>query len=194
MLWEGLVTRATGEAGESDDIAFAVRSFLLLKTPAEEDGGQPELSADEAQALGKNLASRIRAIAGEKPLYLAFPEDAASFLQIWALYGSRAETSRYLARSFRSVPENAVALLKCYLAVPGGPDAGREFTRARYDALALVIDPARVYAAVTRLLKTRFEKEEPALEDPAERSIAYQFVRIHYRLIHKKEEPGTAPD
>lgn len=211
MLWEKLAIRigdlipylapkrAAGEAVESDDIAFAVRSFLLLKTAAVKDSGQPRLSAGEEQTLGQNLTSRIRAIAREKPLYLAFPEDAATFLQIWAHYGSRTETDRYLSKSFKSRPENAVDLLKCFVAVPVGPDTSppdnKEFTRARYDALAQVIDPARVYTAITSLLKIRFEKEEEqALEDPAERAIAYQFVRIHYHLTHKKEEPDTAPD
>ncbi|MCK4862837.1 MAG: hypothetical protein KAS25_01005 [Dehalococcoidales bacterium] len=184
-----LPTRATttGEAPEIDTISFAVRSFLYMTTSAEKDGGESLLSAEEERTLGKKLASGIRAIAGERPLYLAYPEDAAQFLYLWSRYGSREETDRYLKKSFKSSPENALALLKCYLPAPESTEAGpaekQEFTRTEYNALAQVVDPDNVYAPIAKLLKFRFEKEEDkALGDPVDRAIAYQFVRIHYDI------------
>ncbi len=158
-----------------------------MTTSAEKDGGESLLSAEEERTLGKKLASGIRAIAGERPLYLAYPEDAAQFLYLWSRYGSREETDRYLKKSFKSSPENALALLKCYLPAPESTEAGpaekQEFTRTEYNALAQVVDPDNVYAPIAKLLKFRFEKEEDkALGDPVDRAIAYQFVRIHYDI------------
>ncbi|MCK4274599.1 MAG: hypothetical protein KAW90_06855, partial [Dehalococcoidales bacterium] len=194
-----LPTRATttGEAPESDTISFAVRSFLYMTTSAEKDGGQRLLSAEEEKTLGGKLASGIKAIARERPLYLAYPEDAAQFLHIWSHYGSREETNRYLKKSFKSRLENALALLKCYLAAPGKPEADtivkKEFTRAQYDALAQVVDPDNLYAHIAKLSKFRFEKEEDkALGDPVDRAIAYQFLRIHHQVKSKTENPGKA--
>jgi len=198
-LWEDIAARAkdyiplptrtstAGEAVESDTIAFAVKSFLFMTTSTEKDGGQRLLSAEEEQTLGKKLASGIRAIAQEKPLYLQYPEDAVQFLHIWSRYGSRDETNRYLTKSFKSRPENALALLKCYLPAPTSTEAGtaekQEFTQAEYNELAQVVDPDNVYVPIAKLLKFRFEKEgDKALDEPVDRAIAYQFVRIHYDI------------
>ncbi len=198
-LWEDVANRArdltpfktqpppAGKARDINTITFAVRSFLLMTASAEKENGQPHLSAEEERKIGKKLASGIRDLAVEKPIYLNYPEDAAIFLQIWARYGSRDETNRYLKKSFKSNPENALALLKCYLTAPERPETDsaekREFTRAHYDALTQVVDPDSVYEAVSKLLKFRFEKaEEQALGDLIDRTIAYQFVRIHYDI------------
>ncbi|HUT68904.1 MAG TPA: hypothetical protein VMW86_10220 [Dehalococcoidales bacterium] len=209
LLWEDLASRvrdlmpsgvhagAPAQAGESDSISFAVKSFLLLTTYADKDSGQRMLSAEEEQALGKKLASGIRAIAGEKPLYLQFPEDAALFLEIWSRYGPRNETNRYLTKSFRSKPENAIALLKCYLAGTVAPESGstekKEFTLARYGALAKVVDPDKVYTAIAKLYKFKMENvEDMAQGDPTDSVIAYRFIRIHHYVKSKPEKPGTA--
>ena len=208
-LWEDLATRArdltpftthpsaAGEAVESDSVSFAVKSFLFMTTSTEKDGGQHLLSAEEEQTLGKKLASGIRAIAQEKPLYLQYPEDAALFLHIWSRYGSRDETNRYLTKSFKSKPENAVALLKCYLAGAAKPEAGtagkNKFTRAQYEALAEVVNPDNVYAAIAKLYKFKLENiEDIASVDPADRAIAYQFLRVHHQVKSGTEKPGTA--
>jgi hypothetical protein len=153
--------------------------------------GQPKLSAKEERSLGKKLASRIQALAGKEPLYLKYPEDAALFLHIWARYGSRDETDRYLTKSFRSRPENAIALLKCFLATPAQPETGpsgiRDFTRSQYDSLAEVIDPDNVYKALTKLFKFKpdsIEGEAPI--DPSDRAMAYKFLRIHLQVKSEK--------
>jgi len=197
-LWEEVAARSkgviplptritTGEAPEIETISFAVRSFLYMTTSAEKESVESFLSADEEKTLGKKLASGVRAIAKERTLYLAYPEDTVQFLHIWSHYGSREETNRYLKKSFKSRPENALALLKCYLPAPTSTEAGTaeklEFTRAEYNALAQVVDPDTVYAPIAKLLKFRFEKEgDKGLADHVDRALAYQFVRIHYDI------------
>ncbi len=197
--WEDLANRirdlvpsatpppTTDETASGGTISFAVRSFLLRTASAEKDDGQRLLSEKEERTLGEKLASGIQAIAKEKTLYLEYPEDAVHFLQIWSRYGSRDETNRYLKKSFKSRPENALALLKCYQEASASPEADsagkKEFTRANYAALVRVVDTDSVYTAISRLLKFRFEKaEDKTLADPADRTIAYQFVRIHYDI------------
>ena len=181
------VSIATGEAPEIDTLSFAVKSFLYMTASGEKEGEERLLSPEEEKKLGKKLASGIRALAAEKPLYLAFPDDSAQFLQIWARYGSREETDRYLKKSFKGKPENALAFLKRYLPAPESTEEGaavtQEFTRSEYESLIRVVDPDNVYEPVAKLLKFRFEKEgDRGLSDPLDRSIAYQFVRIHYDI------------
>ncbi|GAI14866.1 unnamed protein product, partial [marine sediment metagenome] len=64
-----------GEA--SQPISFAAESFLWMMSSGKENGGDHLLSADEEQALGKILATRIQGIAKEQLLYQKFPKDAA---------------------------------------------------------------------------------------------------------------------
>jgi hypothetical protein len=180
------------KASEGESVAFAAKSFIWLTTNQKgAEGGQPKLPAKEERSLGKKLASRIQALAGKEPLYLKYPENAALFLHIWARYGSKDETERYLTKSFRSRPENAIALLKCFLTTPAQPDTGpsgtREFTRSHYDALAEVIDPDNVYKALTKLFKFKpdsIEGEAPI--DPSDRAMADNFLRIHLQVKSEK--------
>jgi hypothetical protein len=180
------------KASEGESVAFAAKSFIWLTTNQKgAEGGQPKLSTKEERSLGKKLSSRIQALAEKEPLYLKYPQDAALFLQIWARYDSRDETERYLTKSFRSRPENAIALLKCFLATPAQPETGpsgiRDFTRSQYDSLAEVINPDNVYKALTRLLKFKpdiIEGEAPI--DPADRAMAYKFLRIHLQVKSEK--------
>jgi len=184
---------ATSEkASEGESVTFAVKSFIWLTTNQKgAEGGQPKLSAKEERSLGKKLSSRIQALAVKGPLYLKYPQDAALFLQIWARYDSRDETERYLTKSFKSRPENAIALLKCFLITPALPDTGpsgtRDFTRSHYDSLAEVIDPDNIYKALTRLFKFKpdsIEGEAPI--DSSDRAMAYKFLRIHLQVKSKK--------
>jgi hypothetical protein len=185
---------ATEKAGERETVAFAVKSFIWMTNGKNLTGeGQPGLSEKEEQALGKKLAYRIQALAKKEPLHLKYPEEAAAFLEIWARYGSRDETNRYLSRSCRSRPANAIALLKCFLPVSDQPDTGagtREFTRSQYNSLAKVVDPDIVYAALTKLFKFKPDSIEDKVPiNPSDRAIAYKFLRIHLQEKDKPKKP-----
>jgi hypothetical protein len=177
---------------ESESIAFAVKSFVWMRNSRKEvEAGQPKLSVKEERSLGKKLATRIQALAAKETLYLNYPEDAALFLHIWARYGSRDETDRYLTKSFKSRPENAIALLKCFLTAPTQPvtrpPVPADFTRIQYDSLAEVINPDNVYKVLTRLLKFKpdvIEVEAPI--EPTDRAISYKFLRIHLQVKGEK--------
>src|SRR4030042_7054876 len=111
-------------------------------------------------------------------------------LRIWSQYGSRDETNRYLVKSFKARPDNAIRLIKCSLpaAVPpekDEPAAG--FTRDSYKALAEVIDPDKVYAALTKVFKFKLDAiEETTPVKPADRNIAFKFMRVHPQVKSEK--------
>jgi hypothetical protein len=171
----------------SQPLSFAAESFLWMMAAEEKDKGQSLLSADEEQELGKILALRIQAIAKEQSLYLKFPKDAALFLYIWSQYGSRDETNRYLTKSLQSRPQNVIRLLKCYLNIPQvlAPILTRQtdFNRTQYDALAKVVDPDKVYEALTRLYGPELNGlNDEALVNSSGKAIASQFARIHHQV------------
>jgi hypothetical protein len=137
----------------------------------------------ERNSLGKKLAVRIKELAGKEPLHIKHPEDAAMLFNIWAQYGSVNETSRYLTTSFKSRPDNAVRLIKCYLPPGVSPEAGdaaESFNLDSYKTLAKVIDPDKVYAALTKVFKFKLDSiEETTPVKPSDRNIAFKFMRIH---------------
>jgi len=174
---------AMQETADSQPISFAVKSFLWMLSSEKEESKQL-LSVDEEQELGKKLASRIRDIASYQTLYLQFPEEAALFFYLWAHYGSRDETNSYLVDSFKSWPENVIEFLKCYLTSPRASETGTadniDFSRARYDALAEVVDPDEVYNALTKLYGPELEwTVDKSSGGSPDRVIASQFARIH---------------
>ncbi len=189
---------STGDDEVSHSVSFAAESFLWM-TSAEKGGNKRLLSADEEQKLGKILALRIQALAREQLLYQKFPKETAAFLYLWAHYGSRYETNRYLTNSFQSSPENAIRLLKCYLTTPGrlepNPVHRAEFSRTQYDSVAKVLDPNEVYEALTRLYGPElYSPESKESGYSPDKAIAFQFARIH-RLVKNemRNADRTAP-
>jgi hypothetical protein len=158
------------------------------------DGSKKALSEKEEQTLGKKVADRIRELTRKENLYIKHPEDAAMMLRIWLQYGSREETNRYLTKTFSASPENAIRFLKCYLpaATPETPEpSADDFTRAHYDSIAEVVDPDKVYAALTKIFKFKVDTiEEKTPVRPEDRNLAFKFMRLH---LQKKDEDSKKP-
>ena len=156
--------------------------------------GERQLSADEEQRLGRILASRIQATAKRHVLYQKYPKDAALFLKLWARYGSRDATNRYLTSSFQSSPENVIKFLKCYLTTPDtlAPGTARPtgFSRSQYDWVSKVVDTDNVYEALARLYERELEKPESMEFDGSpDKAIAFQFARIHHLVKSETDNP-----
>ncbi|OGO17869.1 MAG: hypothetical protein A2Z15_06680 [Chloroflexi bacterium RBG_16_50_11] len=183
-----LPTIEKGKEGAA--VVFAAKSFMWML--AEEKGTGEEqtgLSEGEQRSLGKKLAVKIQGLTRRENLYIKYPQDAAMLLRLWAQYGSRDETNRYLTNSFKSRPDNAIRLLKCYLPTAQtdkeAPSAD-DFTREHYDNIAEVVDPDKVYAALTKVFKFKVATiEEITPVKPADRNLAFKFMRLHLQAKGK---------
>ncbi len=169
---------------EGAAVIFAAKSFMWMTTQPEAPNGTPtRLDEKERQSLGKKLATKIHDLTKKENIYIKYPEDTSMLLSIWAQYGSRNETSNYLIKSFEASPDNAIRLLKCYLpaAQPDKePPSADDFTIAQYNSLSEVIDPDKIYAALTKVFKfTADNIEEKMPIKPADRNLAFQFIRLH---------------
>ena len=167
-------------------IIFAARSFMWLSAAGTD--AAPETPDKEREALGKKIAGKIHDLAKKEPLYLRHPEDAGMLLRLWARYGSNGETEKYLETALKSRPDNAIRLIKCFLTQ--GPSANkasaaREFNADNYRALAEVIDPDIVYAALNKAEKFKLKGSKEAPHIPAEDS-ALVSVFMHLHLQEKK--------
>lgn len=172
---------------EAATVIFAAKSFMWMAAqPETPDAAQAALKEKERRSLGKKLAAKIRDVTRKENLYLKYPADASMLLGIWAEYGSRNETSSYLAKSFELNPYNAIKLLKCYLppAQPGGePPTAEDFTMTQYKNVAGVVDPDIVYAALSKIFKFDISTiEEKVPIAPEDRNLAFQFMRLHHEV------------
>ncbi|MBN1692006.1 MAG: hypothetical protein JW845_00445 [Dehalococcoidales bacterium] len=180
---------------EGASVVFAAKSFMWMLTEGVgADGSKTALSGKEEQSLGKKIAERIHELTKKENLYIKHPEDAAMMLRIWLQYGSRDETNRYLTKTFSASPENAIRFLKCYLppasAEKPEPSAD-DFTRTHYDSINEVVDPDKVYAALTKVFKFKADTiEEKVPVKPTERNLAFKFMRLH---LQKKDEDSKKP-
>lgn len=170
---------------EAAAVIFAAKSFMWMTTqPEAPNGTQTQLEEKERHSLGKKLADKIRDVTKKENLYLKYPQDAAMLLNIWAEYSTRNETGSYLAKTFELNPYHAIKLLKCYLppAQPGQEtSAAEDFTLAQYKAVAGVIDPDIVYATLSKIFKFDISTiEEKVPVAPADRNLAFQFMRLHH--------------
>jgi hypothetical protein len=170
-----------GKSKDAATVIFAAKSFMWIS--GAEPGTTPATHDKEREVLGKKLAGRIRELAKNEPLYIKHPEDAALLLTLWARYGSRDETSKYLANSFKSRPENAVRLIKCFIPqgiTPVTPESADFFNRDSYKLLAEVVDTNKIYATLTQSSKFKLKSsKEPVRVSPADSNLISRFIHLH---------------
>jgi hypothetical protein len=77
----------------------------------------------------------------------------------------------------------AIRLIKCFLrpdVTPATADPAAGFTYESYHSIAEVIEPAKLYAALTKIFKFKIDAIEETIPlKPADRSIAFKFMRLH---------------
>ena len=185
----------SGKAKETEadkSLSFAAKSFLrrfpLIRG---KKNGEYELSGIGTQKQGEIIVSRIRNMAEEHLLYKEFPRGAALFFHLWALFGSRDETNRYLQKSFHASTNNVIEFLKCYLPTSSGlpatlPD-GIDFSQTQYDEIAEVVDPDKVFVALVKLYGSNLHELGCDEHDaPLEKRIACRFADIHHSRAIKR--------
>ena len=83
-------------------------------------------------------------------------------------------------------------MLKCYLNTLQGlepvPTHPTNFSRTHYDALSEVVDPDRIYEAITRLYGPELDSlDDEALVNSPGKAIVSQFARIHRQVKSEAE-------
>lgn len=166
---------------EAASVIFAAKSLMWME--ATEKDAAASLPEKEKEALGKKLAGKIRELAKKEPLLTRYPEDVKMLLQIWARYGSRKETGHYIEDSLKSQPGNALHLIKCFLPpmeISGENSSRTHVNRDCYRSLAQIVDPEKIYTALSKLSKFKINPADEGLKiSPEESNIAAEFMRLH---------------
>jgi hypothetical protein len=174
---------------KSTDATIVISAVKRFKWIRATETGTLETNPDkERSAMGEKTATSIRELSKKETLYVQHPEDAAMMLRLWAQYGSRDETNKYLTDSLKSGQGNAVKLIKCFLHQPPTPETSDEiapFNQVSYEAIAEVVDTDEVYAALTNPAKIQQDvSKESDRITPEDSNIISQFIRLHLQKLN----------
>jgi hypothetical protein len=178
----------------AEPLRFALECFRWMRKGDDVPDEDRLLSASVEDELGRAIADRVRDAAGQAPLYTTFGGDAPNLYWVWRKYGEAAAIAEHLAGRFREDDSEADAFLGSFVGLSWGIESGLSqpaaFGRSHYDAVAGLIDPEVVLAALrprygTWLDKPRFH---PPGETPLPQRVAEQFAAVHKKVQQETNE------
>ena len=189
------VARSIAEMAEPLTFGFECLRWVSRVGDHADEG--PVLSADGDLAMRSTLVDRIQSHAADKPLHRAFGRAARELYALWA-QRSAVEVATELRRALESDPAEVDALLNAYAGEGSestdGPSGDAEISGEAYDAIAKVIDPEIVAAALVRRHGTDLGSGDFYRHDSsivAER-IGHQFLWMHQRALRELAEQAAA--
>jgi len=155
------------------------------------------LSQDGDVAMRSALVDRIQRQASDKPLHRAFGRAAGELYALWA-QRSADEVSAELRRLLESEPAEVDVLLDAYAGEGGEPTDGlsadAEISGDAYDAIAQVIDPEIVAAALVQRHGSSLGTGDFYRHDSATiaERVGHQFLWMHRRALRELAERAAA--
>jgi hypothetical protein len=183
-----LMARAIAESAEPMTFAFeCLRGMRRTSDRAEED---QVLSEDGDLAMRSALVDRIRSQAAATPLHRTFGRDAPGLYWLWAQQ-SAAEVASDLRQKLQADPTEVDALLDSYVGEAwdgaSGLPEGTDISRETYDAIAQLVDPENVAAALVQRHGSGLGSGDFYRHDASSMAqrIAHQFLWLHRRADHE---------
>lgn len=180
---------------EAEPITFAVEIHRWIRA-----GGKDQskaFSAEQQAELDIVLAARIKEIATRDGSFITqFSDDIPILLDIWASWGSPAETDEYIRTIIEANTALAVSFLKCYVPTQWGesglPTKG-DFERRHYDSLAQVVKPEFIFDALHSIYDVRLNVQDFPYGDGtfSDERVAQQFAWVHNYVQQKAQEHQT---
>jgi len=138
----------------AEPLTFAFECLRCMRPTAGLAQEEQVLSEEGDVAAHSALVDRIRSQAAAAPLHRSFGREARGLYCLWAQQ-SAAEVASNLQQALQSDPAEADALLDSYVGEPRESVAGATLdagiSRETYDALAQLIDPRVVVAALEQV-------------------------------------------
>jgi hypothetical protein len=172
---------------QCSSLSYAGEIFRWMRTEDKEPDEERLMSQADEQQLGGVLAARIAAHASEGPLY-KLESDCPLLFYIWRKYGDPSEAADHLAESLKQNPENASALIECYVGRAWSMETGiphaADFSREGYNNVAELVDPAMVVEALVAAFGDIGADDFHAKDDADPVLMhAHQFAWIHRKVL-----------
>jgi len=173
-------------------LTFALECFRCMRRSADHAEEDQVLSKHGDLAMRSLLVDRIRSQAAATPLHRTFGRDSRGLYWLWAQQ-SAAEVASDLRQKLQADPAEVDALLDCYVGEVGesnnGAPAYADIGREAYDAIAQLIEPETIAAALIRRHGSGLGSGDFYRHDTAgmAQRIAHQFLWMHRRA---EQEPA----
>jgi hypothetical protein len=184
----------------AEPLTFGFECLRCLSRAADHAGQERVLSQEGDMAMRSTLVDRTRSEAAQKPLHRAFGRAARELYWLWAQRSS-AEVAGELQRLLEWDPGEVDALLDAYAGeasdATDGLPGDAEFSGEAYEALAKLIDPQIIAAALVQRYGADLGSGDFYRHDApssAER-MGHQFLWMHQHARRELAEQATvAPE
>ena len=178
-------------------LTFASECLRCMRRSADLAEEDQILSEDGSLAMRSALVDRIRSQAAAGPLHHTFGRDARGLYGLWAQQ-SATEVASDLRQRLQADPAEVDSFLSNCVGETSGPDEGsahrEDMSREAYDAIAELIDPDSVAAALRQRYGAGIGTGDFYQHDAssvAER-IAHQFLWMHAHVQRELAEQAAA--
>ena len=180
-------------------LAFALECYSWVKGSDEErKGGSAVLSVESEQLLESTLLRRIKEQTTSSFLLDLPPSQARAVLNAWAGFADKGETEAYLKKMFDAGPGYAARFVTFFLPSAWDMETGlpvnAPLSRSGYDAIARLIDPKLVLAALRNVYGAELDKPqymEGLVSKSREQAAAHQFAYIHSQATQSSGEQDS---
>ena len=189
------IARSIAEIAEP--LTFASECLRCMRRTADRAEEDQILSEDGDLAMRSALVDRIRSQAAAMPLYRTFGRDARGLYWLWAQQ-SAAEVASDLQGRLQADPAEVDAFLTTCVGETSGPaddsSAHADLSREAYDAIAELIDPDSVAAALWQRHGTGLGSGDFYQHDAsgAAERIAHQFLWMHTHVQRELADRSAA--
>jgi hypothetical protein len=180
---------------EAEPITFAVEIHRWIRAGRKDQS--KAFSAEQQSDLDSVLAARIKEIATQDSSFISqFSDDIPILMEIWASWGSPAETDGYIRKIVDADAALAVSFLKCYVPTQWGMESGLpskgDFERRHYDSVIQVVSPDVIFDALRAIYGARLDVQDFPYSDGklSDERVAQQFAWLHDYVLQKAKEQG----
>lgn len=184
----------------TDSLSFGTECIRWLGFQSKKKEGTTALTDTEVGDVAAVLAGRIAADVSANPDYVRHGRKIATFLHVWKKYGPEGEMNGFITDRFAKHPDDAVKLLDAFLGRAWGLESGlshrSEFDRSDFDAIASLIDPSLVLAALRKTFGTVLDNVtfDRCWELQGDQQTACRFVAIFEKVQTENATPRSAPN
>jgi hypothetical protein len=175
-------------------LSFGTECLRWLGYQSKKNEGTTALTEAELKDVGFILAGRIATDISTNPDYARHGRKIATLLYVWKEYGPPGEMVGFFTDRFGANPDDAIKLLDAFIGRAWGLESGlshkSEFDRSDFDAVANLIDPNIVLAALQKSFGAVIDDAtfDKCWELDGDQQTACRFVAIFNKV---QEESAT---
>jgi hypothetical protein len=183
--------------GAANSLSFGAECIRWLGHQSDKSVGTTALADDERKDVASILATRVAADIFGNPDYARHGRNIGTLLYYWKEFGPTGQMAGFFNTRFENDPTDAIKLLDAFIGRAWGLETGlshkAEFDRSEFDAVAALIDPGLVVAALKKVFGTLLDSVDfkKCWELAGDQQTACRFVAI-FSKVQEEDAPKVA--